>query len=102
MPDSERYFSAFLAIPLGSFSYVEPSSGSITSHVTLIVGSSKNGSAKAVDVSGISIMSDSLISFHPAMEDPSNIFPSSQSVAMPSSVAVTVTCCSLPCVLVNL
>ena len=60
------------------------------------------GPADILKKNGIKIISDSLISFHPAMDEPSNILPSSQSVDIPSSVAVTVTCCSLPCVFVNL
>src|SRR5712671_6694495 len=50
--------------------------GSITSQRRSTVGSSKNGSITAVLGSGIRIMSDSLMPFHPAMEEPSNILPS--------------------------
>jgi hypothetical protein len=69
--------------------------GSITSQVRTIVGSSKNGSMKAVPASGIRIMSDSLMPFHPAIEEPSNILPSVNRLSS-TVLAGTVTCCSLP------
>ena len=49
----------------------------------------------AVAGSGISSMSDSLIAFQPAIEEPSNIVPSSK---ISSSISDTsnVTCCHLP------
>ena len=40
------------------------------------VGCAKNGSMTAVAGSGISTMSDSLIAFHPEIDEPSNIVPS--------------------------
>ena len=45
--------------------------------------------------SGIRLMSDSLIAFQPAIEEPSNIWPSAN---VSSSIMVTsnVTCCHLP------
>ena len=45
--------------------------------------------------SGIRFMSDSLIAFQPAIEEPSNIWPSAK---VSSSIMVTskVTCCHLP------
>jgi Trk-type K+ transport system membrane component len=51
--------------------------GSRMSQRTIRVLSSVNGSSTAVSVSGISTMSDSLMPFQPAMEEPSNILPSS-------------------------
>src|SRR6201981_2872677 len=54
-----------------------------------------NGSSTAVAQSGTSIMSDSLIAFHPAIDDPSNITPSLRK----SSVIVRTwcaRCCHLP------
>ena len=48
------------------------------SQVMTIVVSAKNGSIAAVVGSGISIMSDSLIAFQPAIEEPSNIVPSAK------------------------
>ena len=54
-----------------------------------------------LSVSIISFMSDASIDFHPAIEEPSNIKPSSiKSVSTWS--AITVTCCSLPLGSVNL
>ena len=41
-----------------------------------MVEAEKNGSMQAVTGSGISSMSDSLIAFQPAMDEPSNIVPS--------------------------
>ena len=38
-------------------------------------GCAANGSITAVAQSGISSMSDSLIAFHPAIDEPSNITP---------------------------
>src|SRR3984893_5629915 len=59
------------------------------------VVSAKNGSIVAVTGSGIRHMSDSLIAFQPAIEDPSNMTPSANvsSSIMPTS---KVTCCHLP------
>src|SRR5437879_9011830 len=60
-----------------------------------MVVSAKNGSIVAVTGSGIRHMSDSLIAFQPAIEEPSNIRPSAK---VSSSIMVTskVTCCHLP------
>src|SRR5215472_5155911 len=60
-----------------------------------MVVSAKNGSIVAVTGSGIRHMSDSLIAFQPAIEEPSNIRPSEKvsSSIMPTS---KVTCCHLP------
>src|SRR4051794_14954155 len=62
--------------------------------MTMVV-SAKNGSMVAVTGSGIRHMSDSLIAFQPAIEEPSNIVPSAKmsSSIMPMS---KVTCCHLP------
>src|SRR3954470_24562089 len=60
-----------------------------------MVVSAKNGSMVAVTGSGIRFMSDSLIAFQPAIEEPSNISPSvntSWSIRPVSKV----TCCHLP------
>src|SRR5580692_7667083 len=54
----------------------------------------------AVEGSGIKIMSDSLMPFHPAMEDPSNILPSLKNPSSTKRVGM-VTCCSLPSVSVK-
>src|SRR5580693_4791788 len=65
------------------------------SQISDIVVSAKNGSMQAVAGSGIRHMSDSLIAFQPAIEEPSNIWPSAKvsSSIMPLS---KVTCCHLP------
>jgi hypothetical protein len=59
------------------------------------VGCAKKGSIAAASGSGISVMSDSLIAFQPAIDDPSNITPSAN---VSSSIVDTsiVTCCILP------
>src|SRR5256714_3188009 len=87
--------SAFLAMPRGSRLYGSPVVGSRTSQVMTRVVSAKNGSMVAVTGSGIRHMSDSLIAFQPAMEEPSNMRPSAKvsSSIMPVS---KVTCCHLP------
>ena len=69
--------------------------GSITSQRMSTVVSSKNGSMTAVVGSGMRIMSDSLMPFHPAMEEPSNILPSWKKFSSTSRAGI-VTCCSLP------
>src|SRR5947199_6708777 len=60
-----------------------------------IVVSAKNGSIVADAGSGVRHMSDSLIAFQPAIEEPSNIWPSAK---VSSSIKLTskVTCCHLP------
>src|ERR1700735_2720345 len=62
--------------------------------MTMVV-SAKNGSIVAVTGSGIRHMSDSLIAFQPAIDEPSNIVPSEK---MSSSIMLIskVTCCHLP------
>src|ERR1700734_291699 len=87
--------SAFLAMPRGSRLYGSPVVGSSTSQVMTIVVSAKNGSIVAVTGSGIRHMSDSLIAFQPAIDEPSNMVPSAK---MSSSIMVMskVTCCHLP------
>src|SRR5215207_97426 len=60
-----------------------------------IVGAEKNGSMTAVVGSGIRIMSDSLIAFQPAIEEPSNIVPSAKMSS--STIEMSkVTCCHFP------
>ncbi len=54
----------------------------------------------AVAGSGIKIMSDSLIPFQPAIDEPSNILPSLKKPSSTKRVG-TVTCCSLPIVSVK-
>src|SRR5665213_1283226 len=65
------------------------------SQTTDMVVAAKKGSMTAVVGSGMRVMSDSLIAFQPAIEDPSNINPSEKES---SSMIETskVTCCHLP------
>src|SRR3984957_12030937 len=65
------------------------------SQLMTIVDAAKNGSMQAELGSGIRVMSDSLIAFQPAIEEPSNIRPSAKAS---SSIKVwsNVTCCHLP------
>src|ERR1700735_5428777 len=65
------------------------------SQISESVVSAKNGSMQADAGSGIRHMSDSLIAFQPAIDEPSNIWPSANvsSSIMPMS---KVTCCHLP------
>src|SRR4029453_6825381 len=62
--------------------------------MTMVV-SAKNGSMVAVTGSGIRHMSLSLIAFHPAIEEPSNISPSANTTSSIRPVS-KVTCCHLP------
>src|SRR5260370_14156858 len=59
------------------------------------VVSAKNGSITAVAGSGIRHMSDSLIAFQPAIEEPSNIMPS-ENMSSSTMLLSKVTCCHLP------
>ena len=52
--------------------------GSSTSQTSDSVVSAKNGSMQAEAGSGIRFMSDSWIAFQPAIEEPSNIWPSAK------------------------
>src|SRR5271170_4173769 len=95
MPMDLTMPSAFLAMPRGSRLYGSPVVGSSTSQTRTSVVSAKNGSIQADAGSGIRHMSDSLIAFQPAIDEPSNIWPSAN---VSSSIIVTskVTCCHLP------
>ncbi len=79
MPVDLRYASARLAIERGSREYACMVLGSSTSQVRINVGCAVNGSRTAVDGSGISTMSESLMPFQPVIDEPSNILPSSNS-----------------------
>ena len=59
------------------------------------VDAEKNGSMQAVTGSGISVMSDSLIAFHPAIDEPSNITPSEKASSSTMDTS-NVTCCHFP------
>src|ERR1041384_2731417 len=67
----------------------------MTSQRMLTVVSSKNGSMTAVLGSSARIMSDSLMPFQPAIDEPSNILPS-RNKSSSTAFAGIVTCCSLP------
>ena len=54
----------------------------------LSVGSSKNGSMTTVSASGMRIMSDSLMPFQPAIEEPSNILPSTKNSSVTYLVGI--------------
>src|SRR6185437_3265944 len=69
--------------------------GSSTSQVITICLCAANGSIKALSGSGISTMSDSAMPFHPAIEEPSNILPSSK-VASSIVCAGKLTWCCTP------
>src|SRR6478752_4433927 len=87
--------SAFLAMPRGSRLYGSPVVGSSTSQVMTMVVSAKNGSIVAVTGSGIRHMSDSLIAFQPAIDEPSNMVPSAK-ISSSIMLMSKVTCCHLP------
>ena len=61
----------------------------------LSVVSSMNGSMYAVVGSGISSMSEASMPFHPAIDEPSNAWPSSN-FSLSNIFDGTETCCSLP------
>ena len=58
-------------------------------------GLAENGSMQALAVSGIRIMSDSLIAFQPAIEEPSNMMPSVKTSSETVETCWAV-CCHLP------
>src|SRR6202167_2198059 len=87
--------SARLAMPRGSREYGSPVLGSSTSHTSTNVVSAKNGSMQAEAGSGMRHMSDSWIAFHPAIDEPSNIWPSAK-VSSSIMEMSNVTCCHLP------
>ncbi len=59
-----------------------------------MVDCAKNGSMWTVSGSGISTMSDSLMAFQPAIEEPSNMTPSANMSSSTSTTSI-VTCCQL-------
>src|SRR5215475_6629867 len=95
-----RYASARLATERGQRVYACIVDGSSTSHVRITVGTAANGSSTADSASGISTMSESLIPFQPAIDEPSNILPSSKNDS--STVREgNVTWCCLPSMSAN-
>jgi hypothetical protein len=77
IPVDFRYATARLARLRGSREYDSWVIGSITSHRIDSVGVLRNGSITAVVGSGFMSMSDELIAFQPAIDEPSNPKPSS-------------------------
>src|ERR1044071_3301315 len=59
------------------------------------VEAAENGSRQAVSGTGMRSMSDSLMAFQPAIDEPSNIWPSEKNSSSTSSRS-NVTCCHLP------
>ena len=100
MPVEIRYCSASLAVERGSRPYGCIVVGSMMSQRTLTVVSSRKGSTTGVESSGMSIMSDSLMLFHPATDEPSNMMPSAKASASRRPAGIVV-CCSLPLGSVN-
>src|SRR5437867_11026876 len=82
-------------MPRGSRSYGSRVIGSTIVQIKLSVGSALKMSIHAVVGSGMTSISDALITFHPRMLDPSKPSPS---VKMSSlySVSVVVKCCQVP------
>jgi hypothetical protein len=99
-PVDAKYPSARFATERGSRSYDCMVEGSMISQRIITVGSSVNGSKTAVVSSGIRIISDSLIPFHPSIEEPSNILPTWRNSSS-TSFDGKETCCSLPLVSVK-
>jgi hypothetical protein len=58
------------------------------SQIRFSVGCAAKGSMTAVEGSGIRVMSDSLIAFQPAIDEPSNCSPCSK-----TSSSIVETCC---------
>src|SRR5919205_846462 len=65
------------------------------SQLIVMVDAEKNGSIWAVVGSGMRIMSDSLIAFQPAIDEPSNMVPSAK-ISSSTIDTSKVTCCHLP------
>src|SRR3954447_5523686 len=65
------------------------------SHTRISIGVAENGSVQIASRSGFRIMSDSLIAFHPAIEEPSNMKPSVKLSSSTTPDAI-VKCCHLP------
>src|SRR5512142_2437478 len=92
-PEDFKYASARLPTERGQRVYACIVDGSSTSHVRISVGISANGSGTAVSASGISTMSESLIPFHPEIDDPSNILPSSKNASSTVRAGNVTWCC---------
>src|SRR6266550_1005374 len=101
MPVDCKYASAFSATPRGSRSYGSRVIGSTIVQIKLSVGSALKTSIHAVVASGMTSMSEALITRHPRMLDPSNPSPSVK-ISSLYSVSVVVKCCQVPSKSVNL
>src|SRR5213078_4964040 len=101
MPVDFKYASAFSATPRGSRSYGSRVIGSTIVQMRLKVGSALKTSIHAVVGSGMTSMSEALITRHPRMLDPSNPSPSVK-ISSLYSVSVVVKCCQVPSKSVNL
>src|SRR5437763_11998432 len=88
-------------MPRGSRSYGSRVIGSTIVQIKLSVGSALKMSIHAVEGSGITSMSDALMTFHPRMLEPSKPSPSVK-ISSLYSVSVVVKCCQEPGRSVNL
>src|SRR5213595_2972406 len=88
-------------MPRGSRSYGSRVIGSTIVQIKLNVGSALKMSIHAVEGSGITSMSDALMTFHPRMLEPSKPSPSVK-ISSLYSVRVVVKCCQVPGRSVNL
>src|SRR5205085_12266454 len=95
MPVDFKYASAFSATPRGSRSYGSRVIGSTIVHIKLNVGSALKTSIHAVAESGITSMSEALMTLHPRMLEPSKPRPSLK-ISSLYSVSVVVKCCHVP------
>src|SRR6266516_4539201 len=101
MPVDFNYASAFSATPRGSRSYGSRVMGSTMVQIKLSVGSVLKISIQAVAGSGMTSMSEALITFQPRMLEPSKPMPSVK-ISSLYSVRVVVKCCQVPGRSVNL
>src|SRR5207302_3671273 len=101
MPVDFKYASAFSATPRGSRSYGSRVIGSTMVQIKLRVGSALKMSIQAVVGSGITSMSEALMTLQPRMLEPSNPRPSVK-ISSSYSVRVVVKCCQVPSKSVNL
>ena len=101
IPDFFKYASAFFAVPLGSLSYGSFLTASKISQNIFNVVCELKGSIIGLSKSGFKIISDSLIAFHPAIDEPSKKTPL-LSISSSTTVESIVKCCSLPFGSVNL
>src|SRR6266404_7371663 len=101
IPVDFKYASAFSATPRGSRSYGSRVIGSTIVQIKLSVGSALKMSIHAVDGSGMTSMSEALITLQPRMLEPSKPRPSLK-ISSSYSVSVVVKCCHVPSKSVNL